>query len=585
MSDLPDFLPYGYEAKKELGANRAGGRVTYLATALSTQEPVVIKQFQFARSSAGWSGYDAYHREIEVLQGLDHPGIPRYLDSFQTEAGFCMVQEYKNAQSLKTTRSFSPDDVKQIAVSALEILIYLQNRIPPVIHRDIKPENILVDEQMQVYLVDFGFARVGDGEVGVSSVVKGTLGFMPPEQLFNRQLTEASDLYGLGVTLICLLTKTQSEDIGNLVDISYRVSFKHLLPKLSIHWITWLERMVEPKVKDRFANAATALAALPSSPLRLPEARFSESALHFAATQLGEQIRHTVTITNLVPDTVLEGKWEVAPHTSDPPHTPETHAWIAIQPASFRCNQVDCQITLNTYRLMADKVYQRTLLLHTNSFPKTYSLTLHVRTAPVPIRMMRLPYSLLVTTFLGFGVAAWIVALLLFMAGTILDAPLALGLGGIVGSAIGLQLAAWVLSLAGASVGAVASVIAGSIMAGLALISVISGGSTMTGLPLVVGVGIGVVAGGLAGGVLGSVVEKLVERHVPRGLSTSIVLITAAAGLSMGLCFAPGVVTPLIVSATVGIGLLWAATAAYLPLQRQKLISAYREFEQHLIKP
>ena len=51
--------------------------------------------------------------------------------------------------------------------------------------------------------MDFGFARIGDGEVGVSSVVKGTLGFMPPEQIFNRQLTEASDLYGLGMTLIC----------------------------------------------------------------------------------------------------------------------------------------------------------------------------------------------------------------------------------------------------------------------------------------------------------------------------------------------------------------------------------------------
>jgi len=64
-------------------------------------------------------------------------------------------------------------------------------------HRDIKPENVLVDrqEELKVYLVDFGFAHIGSGEVAASSVVKGTLGFMPPEQMFNRQLTEASDLY------------------------------------------------------------------------------------------------------------------------------------------------------------------------------------------------------------------------------------------------------------------------------------------------------------------------------------------------------------------------------------------------------
>ena len=77
-----------------------------------------------------------------------------------------MVQEYKNAQSLAVSRSFDPNQIKQIAVSALQILVYLQNRIPPIIHRDVKPENILLDKQQNVYLVDFGFARVGEGNVG-----------------------------------------------------------------------------------------------------------------------------------------------------------------------------------------------------------------------------------------------------------------------------------------------------------------------------------------------------------------------------------------------------------------------------------
>ncbi len=143
-------------------------------------------------------------------------------------------------------RSFSPDEIKQIALSVLEILVYLQNRIPPIIHRDIKPENILVGDQINVTLVDFGFARIGEGEVAISSMVKGTLGFMPPEQLFNRQLTAASDLYGLGATLICLLTGTKSTAIGNLINQAYRIHFKHLVPKLSLRWIDWLQKMVKP---------------------------------------------------------------------------------------------------------------------------------------------------------------------------------------------------------------------------------------------------------------------------------------------------------------------------------------------------
>jgi serine/threonine protein kinase len=189
MSNFPDFSELGYQVIRELGHNYIGGRITYLATNTRIQQPVVVKQFQFAKFNSDWSGFKAYEREIQVLQGLSHPGIPRYLDSFETPDGFCMVQEYKNAQSLAVPRSFDPDEIKQIAVSLLEILVYLQNRIPSVIHRDIKPENILVDEQLNVYLVDFGFARIGGGEVAMSSVALGTLGFMPPEQLYNRQLT------------------------------------------------------------------------------------------------------------------------------------------------------------------------------------------------------------------------------------------------------------------------------------------------------------------------------------------------------------------------------------------------------------
>ncbi|MBR8826388.1 MAG: serine/threonine protein kinase [Gomphosphaeria aponina SAG 52.96 = DSM 107014] len=262
MNNYPDFSNYGYQITQELGHNRAGGRVTYQAIEINTQNIVVVKQFQFARTGTSWAEYEAYEREIEVLRGLDHPSIPRYLDSFQTAAGFCMVQEYKNAPSLANSTKWTPQQIKQIAIYVLEILNYLQNRIPPVIHRDLKPENILVDNQMNVYLVDFGFARIGSGEVAVSSVVKGTLGFMPPEQMFNRKLTAASDLYSLGATLICLLTNTNSTEVGNLMDATGRINFQEKIPQLTDGFTNWLQKMVEPNFQERYANAAEALDAL-----------------------------------------------------------------------------------------------------------------------------------------------------------------------------------------------------------------------------------------------------------------------------------------------------------------------------------
>lgn len=253
-----------YQVVQELGRNREGGRITYLATDTSLNPPqlVVIKEFRFALEGANWSAFKAYEREIEVLRELEHPRIPRYLDSFETKTGFSLVQEYKNAPSLAEPRSLTPEDIKQIAVSVLEILVYLQQRTPPVIHRDIKPENILVDEQLNAYLVDFGFARIRGGELAVSSVAAGTPGFMPPEEQFGRPLTEASDLYSLGATLICLLTGTRSVEVGNLIDDNYRFDFKGKLPQLSPGFISWLEKMVVPNVKQRYPNAAVALEAL-----------------------------------------------------------------------------------------------------------------------------------------------------------------------------------------------------------------------------------------------------------------------------------------------------------------------------------
>ena len=264
MNKFPDFSLHGYQVERELGHNRTCGRVTYLATSTNTQSTVVIKQFQFAQLGANWSDYDTIDREIQLLRQLNHASIPRYLDSFQTPTGFCLVQEYKQAASLAHPHLFKLEEIKEIAIAVLEVLVYLQQQIPPIIHRDIKPENILVDRQdkLKVYLVDFGFARSGSGEVAVSSVVKGTLGFMPPEQLFNRQVTEASDLYSLGATLICLLTQTKSSEIGNLIDESYRFEFQDLVPNLSREFIVWLEKMVAPNLNHRFQNAADALEAL-----------------------------------------------------------------------------------------------------------------------------------------------------------------------------------------------------------------------------------------------------------------------------------------------------------------------------------
>ncbi|MGF1478276.1 MAG: serine/threonine protein kinase [Cyanophyceae cyanobacterium] len=258
--NIPDFKRYGYQVIEPLGQNSGQGRLTYKALNFQGQT-VVIKQFQFV-TSTDWTGYKAVEREVEVLQALNHPGIPRILKTFDSGNGICLVQEYKDASPLSTPRRLTTEEVKSIAITVLEILVYLQQQVPPIIHRDIKPENVLVDDQLNVYLIDFGFARTNHQPgVALSSQVAGTFGFMPPEQLLNRPLTLATDLYSLGATLICLLSGTASTEIGTLID--NRFHFRWQPPAhLSRRWRQWLQKLVQPELKYRFSDASEALEAL-----------------------------------------------------------------------------------------------------------------------------------------------------------------------------------------------------------------------------------------------------------------------------------------------------------------------------------
>ncbi|HEY9666661.1 MAG TPA: serine/threonine-protein kinase [Coleofasciculaceae cyanobacterium] len=623
MSKFPDLSSYGYRVIKELGHNRTGGRVTYLAvprvphssspTLASKEigekqgrEPVVIKQFQFALANTKWSDYEAIEREIQVLQGLNHPGIPRYLGSFQTPQGFCLVQEYKNAPSLAVPRSFDPDEIKQIAVSLLNILIYLQNRIPAISHRDIKPENILVDDKINVYLVDFGLARIGDGEVAMSSVAKGTIGFMAPEQLFNRQLNEASDLYGLGATLICLLTGTPSTAISNLIDDDYRINFKHLVPKLSLRWIEWLQKMVELKPKDRFPDAETALEALkPIYVIRVPEVKLSQPCLEFTAKKLGEKLTQILAISNTVPETVLETRVEVAPHLSDPPHTPDFHNWIYLEQTHFVSNQVLCKITVDTSKLMANKTFEREVVIRTNSQPETQVLKINVKTAPVPIAVKKLPYLSLALLVLFAAAATWFETTawqgLISKHGTIgitvaifVSVFVAvLGLTAAVTSGFISNIVSKIRAKLGVPLKAMDTAVA-VFFAGIAAMMVAGFGFQFRALDTTSTFGMASLHAAFAA--VDAVVfmaafesEGVAQSCLQRGFSKTyaiaLSLLSTALGISLGLGLKLGFVNQLVMSALVATSLPLANMILYPPLERARRLANYRKLEGHLIKP
>ena len=584
----PDFSNHGYQVTSELGANRAGGRVTYLATHLETQQPVVIKQFQFARSLANWVDYSSMEQEIQVLKDLQHPGIPKYLGNFQADDGFCMVQEYKHARSLAEARSFSPEAIRQIAIACLEILIYLQSRIPPVIHRDFKPANILVDEEHNVYLVDFGFARIGDGDVGVSSVVKGTLGFMPPEQIFNRQLTEASDLYGLGMTLICLLTNTPADQVGALVDVTYQVDLKKLKSDLSPRWIKWLGKMVEPRLKNRFANAILALETISYHGLRQPNVHASRASFALATKVRGDILTESVVLTNPVPETTLTGTWQVATHDSNPVTANGDHSWIRFMPASFQGNNAITQIQIDTNQLLAGQAYRRTLVLKSNAHPSVYSFDLAVQTAPLPFQTKETPYPLVFFLLLACYITVWGVAS--FIPGYAAQLP---GMGShlllmaIFGCGCGFEIAAWLLHEAKLNRAARTIAVTGiGIVALVFPIFLLSEPQAADGVSAAVTVSLGICGGSVLGTIVGLTINRFLQQAFKPRFAIAISILTSLLGTLFGLRQALN-----LDSSWIFLGLAINSFAVitllvYWPIQRAQAIALYRHrVERHLIHP
>ena len=130
-----------------------------------------------------------------------------------------------------------------------------------VIHRDIKPENIILRQDGQLVLVDFGAAKYAtQTALGLTGTRIGTAGYMAPEQA-NGKPIHASDIYSLGVTCLCLLTQVEPIDLFDDSEFEW-VWREHLKTSVSSELGQILDKMIQPAIKKRYQSATEVLQAL-----------------------------------------------------------------------------------------------------------------------------------------------------------------------------------------------------------------------------------------------------------------------------------------------------------------------------------
>lgn len=165
-------------------------------------------------------GSKEFFTEIQLLSRLHHRNLVSLVGYCNEEGEQMLVYEFIPNGTLRdhlAGKSKEPMNFSvrlRVALGAAKGILYLHTEAdPPIFHRDIKASNILLDSKLVAKVADFGLSRlapVPDFEGAtpdyVSTVVKGTPGYLDPEYCLTHKLTDKSDVYSLGVVFLELLT-------------------------------------------------------------------------------------------------------------------------------------------------------------------------------------------------------------------------------------------------------------------------------------------------------------------------------------------------------------------------------------------
>src|SRR5258708_9003309 len=210
-----------YEIVKLLG--HGGMSRVYLANDLNNQDKKVVLKFLNDDLIGNVAVFERYKRETEIGNRINHPHVQHMLNTEEERSDDYLVVEYIEGRSLRALlEDYAPNPLPvsqalQIAIQICDALEYCHEH--GVFHRDIKPENVMILNDGNVKIIDFGVALLeGARRVtwrGLSGTV-GTPDYMSPEQLKGERGTAASDIYGVGVMLyemLCGHTPFEGENV------------------------------------------------------------------------------------------------------------------------------------------------------------------------------------------------------------------------------------------------------------------------------------------------------------------------------------------------------------------------------------
>ncbi|MGH9833923.1 MAG: protein kinase domain-containing protein [Blastocatellia bacterium] len=259
-----------YRIIEQLGQ---GGQATaYKATDTRLNRSVVIKVL-LPELAASENARRRFEREAKLASALDHPNICAIYDIGESDGLCYIVMPFIEGRTLKQVIAGQPLE----ALSALSIAIQVADAITAahargIVHRDIKPNNIVVNDQGQVKVLDFGLAKMlaNDGEGAVDrdksmteiGVPYGTMGYGSPEQAAGERVDHRTDVFSVGVVLYEMITGRQPFKGRNRIEILHAVinnepdPINDHSPNAPPQLQKILDRAMAKKPRERFGTMA-----------------------------------------------------------------------------------------------------------------------------------------------------------------------------------------------------------------------------------------------------------------------------------------------------------------------------------------
>jgi len=259
----------GYKLLSEIGAGNMG--IVYRARRRSTSQDVALKVLVPERATTAES-MQLFVREASLLSQLDHPRIVQLFEFGAAAGQLFLAMELVEAEKTRKILNQQSDESRirmscTIICHVLDALSYAHSR--SLVHRDVKPANILISTaggKLTVKLADFGLAK-NYANAGFSGITKegearGTLSFMPPEQIVNcRYAKPCCDIYSTAATLYRFLSdeplykfSDEGSALAMILDEEPR-SLGELCPHLPEQLTAIVHRGLAKDPADRFVSA------------------------------------------------------------------------------------------------------------------------------------------------------------------------------------------------------------------------------------------------------------------------------------------------------------------------------------------